>query len=1157
MKKTVSTNLCLLALLSLSARADDAKTKSKAKPDYQTYHEMTTVALDKEVTELPPLPDAAERKKNFDHRNDPDRIEALAKEFFSLWDPSEKRASRERVTKDLEPAKAKVYALYKQGKYQESLDAFRAYFFAKMRMIFKDDKGLTSSRYLRRGNGYDSTVTLLMQGVYQVGTTKQTVRLGEPGLTHWEFQRSGPLLWDNAFTPEIPYFNNGSFSNLWWKFVDTQDHKYLDRYLAYADDFVLNEHFHDHLNIGNIDAGKFGLNEAFSTCFNISEIARWLPPSGEGYSSATLARQLVYLLKLKIPLAVYYNREQSNNHSTGAVHNQLALSNYLYDFKFAKVMERESRRQFETYGTLFDMPNGAMPGKNEGYAVHELRENLIAIDRMRDYDYDWVTPQWNRIWTDRLMRRAFYVLNLYNPSGEIIQLYKGDWRNRPFDTFQVYQLNRELPRLWDIPAARAIATRIIHNQLIPNENGKSLISPTKPIASEGMGVRDGAEPPYTSISFPVTGTHIMRNGWDPQKDAFGIFSESRGKGDNGGAFHNVKCTNLLEIGAFGKDLLTNGVDAVYNYVPSPVLVDGLSQFSLENKGPGARKGDNNEGLLPLSQYRIHHSEAFDMAEGCYEGMWADTMDHEPQFYDWKYQKEVLKKAVKGIMHRRIVQFVKEEGVWVVIDLLHAPGKHEYTQQFFMPSTLKGELNGYKPEAFSLDEKALTLKSGSPDKPNLILHYAGPGAESLKIAKAEMKEEPRDTYTFERADRKRDKEFVHLKSSWEGTDTTLLITVLEGSEPKGKNGGNAPISEFKRTENGFSAKLASGGNLQFQAHLTKENPEGFESKLTLTDAKGNKKGLVLGKKSYEFAGKKGAEVAPVYRPIQDLVITPERHAFIDTLDVAVSCPNKDVEIRYSIDGSDPTLDSPVYKNPVTLTGSALFKARAFRKGLKAMPADLASGTLMSRVFFAPFTREEPLPALALDAAKTEPGLKYDYYQAQWPFLLYGAPSLKPVKSGVAKGVFDLNAVQDNKQAFGFFYTGYINVPEDGVYTFYAPDEFMKYRPLAGYDLDVYVGNNPVYKDGTLTQGNTPTEWYPTTSRHAFGTWSKALKKGLHPFKVYYADLRPGGHLEYIQYSYPELNIPGLTKTFFDGKAPVLDVSGPGVSRQAIPVSWFRN
>ena len=83
-----------------------------------------------------------------------------------------------------------------------------------------------------------------------------------------------------------------------------------------------------------------------------------------------------------------------------------------------------------------------------------------------------------------------------------------------------------------------------------------------------------------------------------------------------------------------------------------------------------------------------------------------------------------------------------------------------------------------------------------------------------------------------------------------------------------------------------------------------------------------------------------------------------------------------------------------------------------------------------------------------------------------------------------------------------------------------------------------------------------KWYPATRRHAFGNWSVALAKGLHPIRVYYADFRRSGHLEYLRFFHPALNVPGLTKTFFDDKVPELRITGGGLQEEPIPDSWLK-
>ena len=1045
-----------------------AAVKSSA-PKRQTWQEMMTVDMNRPVAELPALENADQRREAFVHRNDPEQIEVLAKELFGLWDTSERRVAYDPSGRRLQPLKAEALKQFRAKNYQGSLDAFRAYFFAKMRLLFQDSNGYTSSGFENRlrnetlSRNYGDTVKLLMDNIHQVANTKETVHIGEPGLVRWDFVPAGPKLWEPPTPLAFEYFG-APFDRLWWKFVDTRDQTYLDKYLAFLDDYVLNQSFQEDLNIGNIDQGKAGTGNAFAYLHSLAELAKVLPPDGSGYSAASLARMLVRLLSVEIPQSLYYNREQSNNHSCGAIGKQILLADYLLDFKLANVLETETRRQFEAYGTLFDMPDGDMPVRMR-YNNAELRWNLDFFQTINDFGFDWLTRQQRREYIDRLSKRAAAVLNLFNANGECVQLYKADRRNAPFDTFANF-ITRTLPETWNDTALAKIAARIIHNQQEPDWRGKVYVSPDSPAAREAFGVAAGAEPPYASISFPYVGTHVLRSGWDPDRDAYGIFVES----DGGGSVHGTKCANSLFIGGFGHDVTHTGHPYQYNYVQSPVLVDGRDQFSRLTDGPEGRKGGKNLGLTKLRPTRIHHSARFDVVEGLYDEHWVKSMDHDPGFYDYKYRLKLLKDAITGVSHRRVVQFIKQPGVWVVYDIMNSePGTrnpeptHTCTQQFFVPEKEGKYTDGYLAQEFAIDQTGKSLRSTSPERANLSIHYAGSAAAELDIKPVRRKEEPEDEYGFFRADRHEGAPFLHLKSEWTTTDASLLITVLQVTNPDG--GGN-PITGFDRRDDGFTATLVSGAKIQCAAKLVESsnaNPAVFDSKLTFTSANGDVSSIKLGTESYEFSerGLSSTSKTPIHTPLPELSILPECNVFIDSLDVTIAIPVPDTVIHYTVDGSDPTLDSPLYEEPIHLTGSAMVKARAFRPNLTEMPADQTSGVLMTRVFTAVYTREVPIPADEVAADKLKPGLNYTQFRDKWPRLLFDISNRAPFKKGEAKGLFDISAAADCKGPFAFAYEGYLEVPKDGVYTIHAPTEFTHFRPLAGYDLKVWLGRRVTY------------------------------------------------------------------------------------------------
>jgi hypothetical protein len=75
------------------------------------------------------------------------------------------------------------------------------------------------------------------------------------------------------------------------------------------------------------------------------------------------------------------------------------------------------------------------------------------------------------------------------------------------------------------------------------------------------------------------------------------------------------------------------------------------------------------------------------------------------------------------------------------------------------------------------------------------------------------------------------------------------------------------------------------------------------------------------------------------------------------------------------------------------------------------------------------------------------------------------------------------------------------------------------------------------------------WYPVTTHHAFGTWSVALKKGMHKIEVFYADFRGGKEDFYFPFR--------AYRAAWRGK-PELLISDPGLEKMPIPASilWHK-
>jgi alpha-L-fucosidase len=205
---------------------------------------------------------------------------------------------------------------------------------------------------------------------------------------------------------------------------------------------------------------------------------------------------------------------------------------------------------------------------------------------------------------------------------------------------------------------------------------------------------------------------------------------------------------------------------------------------------------------------------------------------------------------------------------------------------------------------------------------------------------------------------------------------------------------------------------------------------------------------------DFAGK-----MEIYNPPS---VKAQTRIFIDTLDIAVEPGEEGAEVHYTLDGTVPTQESPVAKNPIRITGATVVSAKCFR-----------AGKAVSETARAVFTKVIPEEAVEIAGAKN--GIRYDYFEGEWDSLP-DFTNLKAARDGTL-----MNFILPPQRAlvdYGVVYTGYIKVLRNGVYTFYtASDDGSR----------LYVGDS-------LVVGN--------DGRHAAIEKEGiiALKAGCHPIRV---------------------------------------------------------
>jgi hypothetical protein len=128
-------------------------------------------------------------------------------------------------------------------------------------------------------------------------------------------------------------------------------------------------------------------------------------------------------------------------------------------------------------------------------------------------------------------------------------------------------------------------------------------------------------------------------------------------------------------------------------------------------------------------------------------------------------------------------------------------------------------------------------------------------------------------------------------------------------------------------------------------------------------------------------------------------------------------NINPNLRYTLDGSEPTAESPVCTERIEIKNPCVLTVKGVASNYKGAPS-------VKRVF----TEGDYLKGDE-KARKLKPGLKYTYYEGTWDSLP-DFSKLKPVKTGITKGL-NLDCAM-KKDSFAIRFEGYLHVTEKDLY-----------------------------------------------------------------------------------------------------------------------------
>ncbi|MBT3380554.1 MAG: hypothetical protein HN742_32175 [Lentisphaerae bacterium] len=471
----------------------------------------------------------------------------------------------------------------------------------------------------------------------------------------------------------------------------------------------------------------------------------------------------------------------------------------------------------------------------------------------------------------------------------------------------------------------------------------------------GDGTRPA--PTFTSIAFPYSGYYAMRDGWNMQSFYLSFIASRIGSG------HFKENINGIAITAYGRHLIVDGGPPPYgphhldesqrgeyeqaiayfgersSLTSNTITVDDHSQR--RHKIRGAREAYTD----PIA-VRWHTSAAFDVAEGSYGdgyggGKWGSA-------------------APITVRHQRQIVFLRKQRLWLVTDRLTGDGKaHEYQQMWHFPPpheqwniTSPGFLNSQ----VVTDAESRLIRTTDTSGPNIVLRHFS--AADISYRRYFGQKKPWRGW-FARAISGLKLPAVDVYACWKDTGgntivTTVLVptpttddpvaTATDLSLPNGTVSGCRLVLNdgtdvtWLAAREGITSLEAGTLKVAAEALLLVQTPNAPDTGIAL-----GVKAISLadkpqqaGQTDFEFTVADSALriIAPIsYPAIPDKVeLKPSRGLFVSPVTVAAHLPGQPgAALRYTLDGSEPTLRSKLYAGPITIAEPADLVVCPFRGG----------------------------------------------------------------------------------------------------------------------------------------------------------------------------------------------------------------------------------
>jgi hexosaminidase len=215
---------------------------------------------------------------------------------------------------------------------------------------------------------------------------------------------------------------------------------------------------------------------------------------------------------------------------------------------------------------------------------------------------------------------------------------------------------------------------------------------------------------------------------------------------------------------------------------------------------------------------------------------------------------------------------------------------------------------------------------------------------------------------------------------------------------------------------------------------------------------------------------------VHYRLPDIPDLPQHVVFTDTAHIALTIPNGITALRYTTDGTLPDSTATLYHKAFTLDTTATLKMVSYGAHGRAGNAYT-------------IRYEKQTYLIGVTPANTKPGLACAYYPSHRSYRSVEKFLPADLKTTVRVPSVIIPDMATATDGFGLAFTGYVNVAEKGIYTFYLSSDdgsVLKIGDRLVVNNDGEHGDREIGGQVALDKG-----WHPINLRYFDGGGGKSL------------------------------------------------------------------